>query len=95
MTITLDAAKGEASFTLTATGLPEDPGQAHIHSAKDSNLGVNIVPIPSKNGSVTGTIALGRKLIIDIHEDPGDYIIELHSPTFAWTIRGVLALVPS
>jgi hypothetical protein len=92
-TMTLDAAKGEASFALTVAGLPEDPGQGHIHSATDSTLGLNIVPLPPKDGSVTGTLVLGRKLIIDIHEDPGNYIIEIHSPTFAWTIRGVLSLV--
>jgi hypothetical protein len=92
-TITLDAARGEASFAFTVAGLPEDPGQGHMHSAKDSTLGLNIVPLPPKDGSVTGTLVLGRKLIIDIHENPGIYIIELHSPTFAWTIRGVLSLV--
>jgi hypothetical protein len=93
-TMTLDAAKGEASFALTVAGLPEAPGQGHIHSAKDSTLGVNVVPLPAKDGSVTGSVVLGRKLIIDIHEDPKNYFFELHSPTFAWTIRGQLSLVP-
>jgi hypothetical protein len=91
--MTLDAAKGEASFSLTVAGLPEDPALGHIHSATDSTLALTIVPLPPKDGSVTGTLVLGRKLIIDIHEDPGNYIIEIHSPTFAWTITGVLSLV--
>jgi hypothetical protein len=92
-TMTLDAAKGEASFALTVAGLPEDPGQAHIHSAKDSTLGVNVVPLPPKDGSVTGTLVLGRKLIIDIQENPGSYFVEVHAPAFTWTIRGPLSLV--
>ncbi len=92
-TMTLDAAKGEASFALTVAGLSEAPGHGHIHSAKVSTLGVNIYPLPPKDGSVTGTLVLARKLIIDMHEDPGSYIIEIHSPTFSSTIRGVLSLV--
>jgi len=92
-TMTLDAAKGEASFALTVAGLSEAPGHGHIHSAKVSTLGVNIYPLPTKDGSVTGTLVLARKLIIDMHEDPGSYIIEIHSPTFSSTIRGVLFLV--
>jgi hypothetical protein len=92
-TMTLDAAKGEASFGLTVAGLREDPGFAHVHSAKDSTLTVTIQPVPTKDGSVTGTLVLARKLIIDIHENPGSYIIEVHSPTFTWTVGGPLSLV--
>jgi len=93
-TMTLDAAKGEALFALTVAGLPEDPGHGHIHSTKDSSVGVNIFPLPAKDGRVTGTLVLGRKLIIDIHQNPGNYFIEIHSRTFAWTIGGVVSLVP-
>jgi hypothetical protein len=92
-TMTLDAGKGEASFALTLAGLPENPGLGHIHSVTDSMLGFNIVPLPSKDGSVTGTLVLGRKLIIAIHENPGNYFVEVHGPTFAWAIHGALALV--
>jgi hypothetical protein len=56
-------------------------------------LGFNIVPLPSKDGSVTGTLVLGRKLIIAIYENPGNYFVEVHGPTFAWAIHGALALV--
>jgi len=92
-TLTLDAATEQTSYVLRVAGMREDPGHGHIHSAKDSTLGVNIFPLPSKDGSVTGTVFLARKQIIDIHEDPGNYIIEIHSPTFSSTIRGVLSLV--
>jgi hypothetical protein len=92
-TMTLDADKGEASFALTLTSLPEDPGLAHIHSVTDSLFGFNIVPLPSKDGSVTGKLVLGRKLVIAIHENPGNYFVEVHGPTFAWALNGALALV--
>jgi hypothetical protein len=92
-TMTLDAGKGEMSFALTLAGLPENPGLAHIHSVTDSLLGVNIVPLPSKDGSVTGTLVLARKLIIAIHENPGNYFVDVHGPTFAWALHGALALV--
>jgi hypothetical protein len=59
----------------------------------DSLLGVNIVPLPSKDGSVTGTLVLARKLIIAIHENPGNYFVDVHGPTFAWALHGALALV--
>jgi Calx-beta domain-containing protein len=93
MTMTLDAAKGEASFALTLVGLPEDPGLSHLHAVKDSSVAVTIQPLPPKNGSSTGTIALTRRLIIGIHEDPGNFLIEVHGPTFAWTIGGRVSLV--
>jgi hypothetical protein len=93
LTMTLDATKGEASFAVTVAGLREDPGVGHIHSAKDSTLAVTIHPLPPKDGSATGTFVLTRKLIIDIHENPGSYIIEIHSPAFSWSIGGALSLV--
>jgi hypothetical protein len=92
-TMTLDAAKAKASFSFTLAGLPENPGLAHIHSVTDSLLGVNIVPLPSKDGSATGTFVLARKLIIAIHENPGNYFMDVHGPTFAWALHGTLVLV--
>jgi Calx-beta domain/CHRD domain len=93
ITMTLDAAKGEASFSLTLVGSPEAPELGHIHSAKDSTLAITIFPLPPKNGTVTGTLVLSPKLIIDIHENPGNYYIEFHTPTAAWTLHGVPSLV--
>ncbi|MFY9578171.1 MAG: Calx-beta domain-containing protein [Gaiellaceae bacterium] len=93
ITMTVDAAKAEASFSLTLTDSPEAPTLGHIHSAKDANLAVNINPLPPKNGTVTGTLFLSRKLIIDFHDNPGNYYIELHMPTTRWTVEGVPSLV--
>ena len=93
ITMTLDAAKAEASFSLTLTDSPEAPELGHIHSAKDANVAVNISPLPPKNGTVTGTLLVSRKMIIDIHENPGNYYIELHMPTTRWTVEGVPSLV--
>ena len=93
ITMTVDAEKAEASFSLTLTNSPEAPTLGHIHSAKDANVAVNINPLPPKNGTVTGTLFLSRKLIIDIHDNPGNYYIELHMPTTMWTVEGVPSLV--
>ena len=89
-----DAAKAEASFSLTLTDSPEAPELGHIHSAKDATVAVNINPLPPKNGTVTGTLLLPRKMIIDIRENPGNYYIELHMPTTRWTVEGVPSVLP-
>jgi hypothetical protein len=93
ITMTVDAEKAEASFSLTLADSPEAPTLGHIHSARDANVAVNINPLPPKNGTVTGTLFLSRKLIIDIHENPGNYYIELHMPSTRWTVEGVPSLV--
>jgi hypothetical protein len=48
--MTLDAAKGEASFALMVAGAPAEPALAHLHATDDSTFNLSIQPLPSKDG---------------------------------------------
>jgi Calx-beta domain-containing protein/CHRD domain-containing protein len=90
-TLTLDAAAETAAFTLKVTGSPEDPSAGHIHSARDQSLGIVLLPLPTRNGSASGTVHVPRKVILGIYTAPNDYDLQIHTPTAAYTLDGRLA----
>jgi hypothetical protein len=87
--ISCDPAASQLSFTLTVSGLPEAPSEVHIHfNFMDPTLFLR--PTPPANGSASGTLAVRRTILIQLYENPHDWVTAVHiAPDYpAWTLAG-------
>ena len=78
--ITLDAVKGEATFTLEVRSSPRDPTGAHIHSRTTALGGSypSLQPLPSRDGTVSGTIQVPPRTILMMDANLADFLVEVH-----------------
>jgi len=78
--ITLDAAKGEARFTLEVRNLPRDPVAVHIHSRSMALRGgfPSLRPVPSRDGVVAGASPVARRTILLMNAILADFVVEVH-----------------
>ena len=93
-TLTFAAANATASFTITVADATEDPDYVNLRSTKDANVWVNLFPpLPPRNGTVSGSVNVARKMIIDIRQNPAAYTVEIHfGNTFYGSIFGTLEI---
>ena len=79
-TITLDATKQEATFAIAISDWPHDPVSVHIHAeTRFQGDYPSLQPVPRRNGTSTGTIAVSPWKIIVINANVTDVTIEVHS----------------
>jgi Calx-beta domain/CHRD domain len=89
--ITCDIAAAQLAYTVTATGLPRDAFELHIHpnvGQQGGNL-LNLTPPPA-NGDASGTIGANRTILLGLYERPQEYFAAVHEdPAFpAYTLTG-------
>jgi hypothetical protein len=89
--LTFDAAASSVSFTITLANAPGDADLAHIHS-KVKDFLVGLIPVPPRDGSVSGTVAISRKAIIDIRQNTTNYWVEIHLSGSLPSVSGTLVL---
>jgi len=73
--ITLDAPKGEATFTLEVRNSTRDPISAHIHSRSMALGGgfPSLTPVPPRDGIVTGAIQVAPRTILLMDANLADF----------------------
>ena len=78
--ITLDAPKGEATFTLEVRSSLRDPISAHIHSRSMALGGgyPSLTPVPTRDGVVTGAIQVAPRTILLMDANLADFVVEVH-----------------
>jgi len=89
--VTVDTAKGQLCYTLTAAG-SDTPTMAHVHKGATGVAGPVVVPLdaPAK-GSSKGCAAAPADALAAIIADPAGYYVNVH--TAAWpkgAMRGQL-----
>ncbi len=80
-TIRLDAARGEATFRLEVRNLPRDPVAVHIHSRTGALTGgfPSLLPLPSRDGTATGTAQMSRRTILLLAANIADFYVSVHT----------------
>ncbi len=78
--ITLDAPRGEATFTLEVRNSLRDPISAHIHSRSGALGGgfPSLTPVPPRDGIVTGAIQVAPRTILLMDANLADFLVEVH-----------------
>lgn len=90
-TVTVDTAKNEVCYKLTASGI-EPATMAHIHKGAAGVSGPVAVPFdPPVNGSFQGCKTVTAEVSAAIAASPGDYYVNVHNAAFPkGAIRGQL-----
>lgn len=75
--ITLDAPKGEATFTLEVRNSSRDPRRVNIHSYSMALGGgyPSLTPVPPRDGAVTGTTQVSRRTILLMDANLADFYV--------------------
>ena len=81
--ITLDASKGEATFTLEVKNSLLDPRRVNIHSRTMALGGgyPSLTPVPPRDGAVTGTSRVARQTILMIDANLADFYVAVRVDT--------------
>ncbi len=89
--VTIDAAKGQICYKLSATGI-DTPTMAHIHKAAAGAAGPVVVALdPPATGSSAGCKPVESAVIAAILAMPADYYVNIHNAAFPkGALRGQL-----
>ncbi len=89
--VTIDPAKGQICYTLTAAGI-DTATMAHIHKGAAGVAGPVVVPLdPPATGSSTGCKPVEPAVITAILAAPSDYYVNIHTAAFPkGALRGQL-----
>jgi hypothetical protein len=79
--ITLDATKGQATFTVEVRTLTRDPIAVHIHSKTNALAGgfPSLRPNPPRNRVATGTVSMSQFTILQIYSNVDDFYVAVHT----------------
>jgi len=89
--VTIDPAKGQICYTLTAAGI-DTATMAHLHKGAAGVAGPVVVPLdPPATGSSTGCKPVEPAVITAILAAPSDYYVNIHTAAFPkGALRGQL-----
>ena len=89
--VTIDPAKGQICYTLTATGI-DTATMAHLHKGVVGVAGPVVVPLdPPAAGSASGCEPVDPAVIAAILAAPSDYYVNIHTAAFPkGALRGQL-----
>lgn len=92
-TVTIDSAKGQVCFTLSASGI-DAATMAHIHKGAVGVSGPVAVALdPPATGSSKGCKAVAADVIAAILAAPSDYYVNVHNAEYpVGALRGQLSL---
>jgi hypothetical protein len=81
-TVTIDTAKGQLCYELSATG-SDTPTMAHVHKGATGVAGPVVVPLdPPAKGSSKGCAIASADALAAIAADPSGYYVNVHTAKY-------------